>query len=119
MAEYTGEYSLFIGRFQPLHFGHVKLMRTVLDEGGKVCIGIRDTKKDKKNPYSVIERIDMIREEFSPEIKAGTVKYVKMPDILDVCYGRDKGWGIRQIKLDKKTESISATKIRNKNKDKK
>jgi len=116
MAEFTGEYSLFIGRWQPLHSGHIKLMRTVLNEGGKICIGIRDTKIDKKNPYNNRERIKMIRKEFAKEIKSGTLKYVVLPDILDVCYGRDKGWGIRQIKLDKTTEAISATEIRRKNK---
>ena len=116
MAEFTGEYSLFIGRYQPLHDGHIKLMRTVLNEGGKVCIGIRDTKIDEKNPYNNRERIKMIQKEFAKEIKSGTLKYVILPDILDVCYGRDKGWGIRQIKLDEVTESISATEIRRKNK---
>lgn len=119
MAEFTGEYSLFIGRWQVpdrLHDGHIKLIKTVLDEGGKVCIGIRDTKIDEKNPYSVRERIKVIRNTFPKEIKSGTVKYVKLPDILNVCYGRDKGWGVRQIKLDTNTESISATEIRKRSK---
>lgn len=115
-TEFTGQYSLFIGRWQPLHEGHIKLIRTVLNEGGKVCIGIRDTNKDKNNPYTVRERVEMIRREFFVEIKSGTVKYVKLPDIKEVVHGRGVGWGIREIRLDKETENISATEIRKRNK---
>lgn len=112
VAEFTGQYSLFIGRWQPLHEGHIKLMRTALNEGCKICIGIRDSKVDEKNPYSVRERVEMIRKEFASEIKAGMVKYVTLPDIKEVVHGRKVGWGVREIVLDEKTESISATKIR-------
>jgi len=112
---FTGEYSLFIGRWQPLHAGHIQLIRTVLNKNGKVCIGIRDTKIDDKNPYTVRERVEMIRKEFREEIKSGRVKYVTLPDIKEVCHGRKVGWGINEIKLDKETESISATEIRRKN----
>ena len=112
VAEFTGQYSLFIGRWQPLHEGHIKLMRTALNNGCKICIGIRDGKKDEKNPYSARERIEMIKKEFQNEIKSGTVKYVTLPDIKEVVHGRKVGWGVREIVLDKDTESISATKIR-------
>ena len=40
------------------------------------------------------------------------VDYLVMPDILEVCYGRKVGCGIREIRLDGNTESISGTKIR-------
>ena len=55
-------YSMAIGRYQclPPHEGHIKLIRKVLDEGKNVCIAIRDTEKDEKNPYTVQERIDFI-----------------------------------------------------------
>lgn len=97
------KHSLFIGRWQPLHEGHKKLFSTAK---GKLLIGIRDTGVDKKNPYSVQERIDMIKKQI-PD-----AKYVVLPDILEVCYGRGVGYDVRKIELDKKTEEISATKIR-------
>lgn len=42
--------SLFPGRWQPLHPGHVELMRKVLDEGKGIIVGIRDTVPDDNNP---------------------------------------------------------------------
>ena len=41
------------------------------------------------------------------------VKIIIIPDVDEVCYGRKVGWGIRQIRLSKEIENISATKIRN------
>ena len=100
------KYSLFIGRWQPLHEGHKALIRKVLDEGKKVCIAIRDTEIDKDNPYTVSERIIMIDRAF-PDIKV-----IVIPDIEEVVYGRKVGWGIREIKLDESIEQISGTEIR-------
>ena len=99
-------YSLFIGRYQPLHDGHVKLIQTVLNEGKQVCVALRDTPISEQNPYSVEERMKMFAEKL-PEVKV-----VVIPDISEVCYGREVGWGIREIRLDADTEAISATKIR-------
>ncbi|MCK9370976.1 adenylyltransferase/cytidyltransferase family protein [Candidatus Dojkabacteria bacterium] len=105
----SNKYSLFIGRFQGLHEGHIKLIQTVLDEGKNVCVALRDTGINDKNPYTVEQRIKMFTD------KLPSVKIIVIPDIEEVCYGRDVGWGIREIRLDKETESISATKIRNNN----
>lgn len=107
------KYSLFIGRFQPLHQGHIKLIRTVLDEGKNVCIGLRDTPISETDPYDKFQRITMFEKNFEIEIASGKMKVWLIPDIEEVCYGRNVGWGIRQIKLDEKTEAISATQIRN------
>lgn len=105
-------YSLFIGRYQPFHKGHETLIRTVLDEGNNVCIALRNTKRSKSDPYGITRRKVMIIRRFWKEWLKGRIKVIKMPDIKEVCYGRKVGWGIREIKLDEKTESISATKIR-------
>ena len=99
-------YSLFIGRWQPFHEGHKKLIQKVLDEGKNVCIAIRDTEISDSNPYTTEERENMILKVFP------NVKIIVIPDIEEVVHGRDVGWGIREIKLDKDTEDISATKIR-------
>ena len=102
------KYSLFIGRWQPLHKGHIKLIRTVLDEGKYVCIAIRDTPINKENPYTIEQRVEMFREEFRGE----KVILMNIPDISEICYGRKVGYEIREIRLDEKIEEISATKIR-------
>jgi nicotinamide mononucleotide adenylyltransferase len=116
-CKFTGEWSLFIGRWQVperLHEGHIQLIRTVLNEGGKVCIGIRDTKIDKKNPYTIEQRKKLFYKEFSHEIITNRMKLVVLPDIKEVCHGRKVGWGVREIRLNKKIENISATEIRKK-----
>ena len=111
------KYSLFIGRYQPLHDGHVRLIQSVLNEGRNVCVAIRDTPISDANPYTVEERVAMFKERFPAEYFEGKfprIKIISIPDIEEVCYGRKVGWGIREIRLDPETESISATKIREK-----
>jgi energy-coupling factor transporter ATP-binding protein EcfA2 len=105
-------YSLFIGRYQPFHEGHEALIRKVLEEGKNVCIAIRDTERSGTDPYNYVQVKKKIEEFFQLEILAGKLIVIKIPDIEEVCYGRKVGWGIREIRLDRKTEQISATKIR-------
>lgn len=101
--------SLFIGRWQPFHEGHQKLIQSVLDENKPVLIAVRETPFDEKNPYNSEERIARIKEFYKDN---QNVEVIPIPDIAEVCYGRDVGWGIRRVRLDKQTEEISATKIR-------
>ena len=105
-------YSLFIGRYQPLHTGHVKLIRTVLNEGKRALVALRDTGTNPSNPHSLTERRLMFEKEFKKEIYEGKLRVMVIPDIEEICYGRKVGWGIRQIQLDAKTEAISATELR-------
>lgn len=102
--------SLFIGRWQPFHEGHKALIQVVLDEGGEVVIAVRDTPFSEGNPYSVEERMNRIKKVYENN---ENVEVIAIPDIKEVCYGRDVGWGIRRIRLEKQIEEISATKIRN------
>jgi len=100
------KYSLFIGRWQPLHQGHLALFEKMRSEGRKILIGIRNTGINEQNPYSVQERIEQIKKQV-PD-----AKFVVMPDIEAVCYGRKVGYEIKEIKLEEELEKISATKIR-------
>lgn len=117
MAMRHKKYSLFIGRWQciPPHKGHIALIETALKEGKNVLIAIRDTEYDpEKNPYSVEQRRRALKKAFK---KWGNrVKIMKIPDIEAVCFGRKVGYDIREIRLSKDLEKISATKIRQKNK---
>lgn len=100
-------YSLFIGRFSPLHAGHLALFEKVRTEGRNVCVAIRDTEISENNPYTVYERQEMLQE------KAPYARVIVIPDIEEIVHGRRVGWGVREIRLDEKIESISATAIRN------
>lgn len=106
------ETSLFIGRYQPWHEGHATLVRVVLDEGKKAVIALRDTEISPENPYTAADRKAVIEAYYKGTKYENMVQVIIIPDITDVCYGRKVGWGIRQIHLDEKIESISATKIR-------
>lgn len=100
------KYSLFIGRWQPLHSGHLALFDKVRQEGRNILIAIRDTEIDGDNPLSACERQEMIQEQV-PDAKV-----IIIPDITEVVYGRGVGWGIREIRLDEEIEKISATELR-------
>jgi len=105
--------SLFIGRWQPLHDGHEALIRSVLDTGKPVLVLMRPGGTDADNPYSDDERLAMFRRRFGPEMAGGRLVVVPLPlDINEVCYGRDVGWGVREIRLDSSTEAISGRAIR-------
>ena len=43
----------------------------------------------------------------------GKYTIIRVPNITNIFYGRDVGYKIEQIDLDKKLQEISATKIRN------
>ena len=102
-------YSLVIGRFQPLHEGHVGLVRSLLGEGRNVLVALRDTPIDLKNPWTLGERKAMFEQVFGGR---EDVKIMVVDDIEAVCYGRDPGWSIRRVELSKTVEAVSASQIR-------
>ena len=112
MLKMNKQYSFFIGRYQPLHEGHIAIIRKVLDEGKNVCIALKDIPKRETDPFNIQERINMFRDVFKDELDDGSMILMSVPDIEEVCYGRTVGWGMRQIEVDKEIEEISATKIR-------
>lgn len=111
------QYSMLLGRYQslPPHKGHCSLVYELLKQDKNVLIVLRKEDGGEKNPFSLKERKREFSAIFKKEIKEGKVKVVELEDVVEVCYGRTPGWKISEIRLDKETESISATKIRGKN----
>jgi cytidyltransferase-like protein len=103
--------ALFIGRYQPWHPGHQRLIEEGLRRVGQVCIAVRDTHgTDDKNPlpfFAVKQRIEAALTAYS-----GSFVVVALPNITNVFYGRDVGYTVERIVLDEATEAISATKAR-------
>lgn len=104
--------ALFVGRYQPFHDGH----RTLIEEGlrriGQVCIAVRDTQgTDASNPLSFFDVKNRI--EAGLRAHVGRFVVVPIPNITNIFYGRDVGYAVERIELDKNTEAISATIIRN------
>jgi adenylylsulfate kinase len=103
--------ALFIGRYQPFHPGHQRLIEEGLRRVGQVCIAVRDTHGiDEKNPlpfFAVKQRIETALTAY-----AGRFVVVPLPNITNVFYGRDVGYTVERIVLDEATEAISATQVR-------
>jgi len=103
--------AFMLGRYQPFHDGHKKLIAEAINRVGQACIAIRDTQgTDDKNPFNF--------EEVEQSIRKGMLEYegkytiIRVPNIKNIFYGRDVGYKIEQIVLDESTQNISATKIR-------
>ena len=112
MEHKDSQWSLFIGRWQPLHTGHKELFRQVINEGGKVCVAIRDGEVNEKNPFSPLQVMTNIFNEMQDEVEAGTLKVIIIPDICSVEFGRGVGYDIIEHIPPPEVAEISATKIR-------
>jgi len=103
--------ALFVGRYQPFHDGHAKLIREGLKRVGQVCIAVRDTHGiDERNPldfHAVKARIEAALWQHR-----GRILVVQVPNITHVFYGRDVGYVVERLVLDEATEQISATQLR-------
>jgi cytidyltransferase-like protein len=112
------KYALFIGRWQPFHDGHQWLIDQKLNEGKRVCIAIRDVPKDDKNWWSADEIQTMLEEKLKTFIDVGMIKVIQIPDIESINIGRGVGYDIIEHIPPQEIHDISATKIRNKLKNK-
>ena len=107
------KYSMFVGRWQPLHKGHLWLINERLKEGKNVWLAIRDVEPDKNNPWTAKEIESMIHEgELKDLIKDGRVITSIIPDIESVNYGRGVGYEIIEHIPPSEIGEISATSIR-------
>jgi cytidyltransferase-like protein len=103
--------ALFVGRYQPFHLGHLRLIEEGLRRVGQVCIAVRDTHgANAKNPlpfFAVKQRI-----EAALSAHVGRFVVVALPNITDVFYGRDVGYNVERIVLSEGIERLSGTKLR-------
>jgi cytidyltransferase-like protein len=105
------KYAIFVGRYQPYHYGHISLIEQKLNEGIPALIMVRDIEADDKNPFTTDQTIDMI--ETYHKSKGQDVLVMKIPDIESVNYGRGVGYEINEFTPPDNIGFISATKIRN------
>lgn len=116
-----------LGRWQPWHDGHTALFERALEETGQVCIMVRDvggivgsdagagrTVAQDDNPFEWKQ----VRQNIIAGLnKAGYsigIQYeiMKVPNIVDISYGRGVGYTFTQHNLGEDIHNISATKIR-------
>ena len=109
MSESVG---IYIGRFQPLHEGHVKCIEYILEKQDICTILVRDTRVDDQNPLTAQERIDLLRATF-PDREKVRINVITDNDAnLSIYFGREVGYELMQ--LDSYKEKISGTSIRKK-----
>ena len=110
-----------LGRWQPWHNGHIELFKRALEKTGQVCIMYRDVagvdagvEGQADNPFDF--------EDVKQNIIKGLTKYgyeegkeyivIKVPNVIDVSYGRGVGYSFTEHDLGEEVHKISATKIR-------
>ena len=110
-----------LGRWQPWHDGHTELFKRALQKTGQVCIMYRDVggvdagvDGQGDNPFQF--------EEVKKNIIAGLTSHgfeegkeyvvLKVPNIVDISYGRGVGYTFTEHDLGSEIHKISATNIR-------
>lgn len=75
--------ALVVGRFQPLHKGHLALIQRALEACQEVVVGIGSAaaRPSLRNPFSAAERRQMLGACYANEIAAGRLSIVDVPDI--------------------------------------
>ena len=83
MTKKPYDFLVFIGRFQPFHLGHYKVISQGLEmaENIIVVVGSHDSARTTRNPLTSDERIHIIRQSLSSEEKK-RVHCVKQMDYL-------------------------------------
>ena len=106
------KYAIFVGRYQPYHYGHINLIQQKLDQDMPALIMVRDIEPDEKNPFTTEQTVKMI--EKYHKTKGDDVKVMIIPDIESVNYGRGVGYEINEYTppSNSKESFISATVIR-------
>jgi len=100
-------FAMFIGRWQPFHNGHKYLIDGALSKGEYVCVAIRNTEISEKNPYTVEQRIEMIK-----RVYQNAVEIIVIPDIKSINIGRKVGYDVNRIDPPSNIGKISGTNVR-------
>ena len=110
-----------LGRWQPWHDGHTELFKRALQKTGQVCIMYRDVggvdagvDGQGDNPFKFEEvKINIIAGLTLHGFQVGKEYVVlKVPNIVDISYGRGVGYTFTENDLGEKIHKISATNIR-------
>ena len=110
-----------LGRWQPWHDGHIELFKRALQKTGQVCIMYRDVagvdagvEGQGDNPFDFEDVKENIIKGLSKHGYKEGKEYIviKVPNIIDISYGRGVGYSFTEHDLGKDIHAISATKIR-------
>ncbi len=77
------ETSLFVGRFQPLHLGHVAAIEYALSKSDRLVIAVGSSEKsyEIRNPFTAGERIEMLYSVLLSKNLTSRVITITVPDV--------------------------------------
>ena len=102
--------AIFIGRFQPYHFGHISLVEQKLQQGVPALILVRDIEADERNPFTTEQTVAMIEKYHKHH--SDDVVVMTIPDIESVNFGRGVGYEVNEFTPPDNIAFISATEVR-------
>ena len=82
--QYTFDYLVFIGRFQPFHLAHLQTIQIALQRSHYVilALGSAQAERNLKNPFLAKEREQMILSNFTPDMQE-RIKFVHVVDVYN------------------------------------
>ena len=82
--QYTFDYLVFIGRFQPFHLAHLQTIQIALARSHYVilALGSAQNERNLKNPFLAKEREKMILSNFTPDMQE-RIKFVHVVDVYN------------------------------------
>jgi|TARA_B110000438_G_scaffold64689_1_gene65206 hypothetical protein len=110
-----------LGRWQPWHDGHTELFKRALNKTGQVCIMYRDVggvdagvEGQDDNPFKFEEVKKNIIKGLAIHGYTEGKEYIvlKVPNIIDISFGRGVGYSFSEHDLGAEIHKISATNIR-------
>ena len=113
--------SQMLGRWQPWHKGHTELFKKALKLSGQVCIMFRDVSGvdagvdgQSDNPFKFEEVKKNIIQGLAPHgfVEGKDYVVLRVPNIIDISYGRGVGYSFTEHDLGEEIHKISATNIR-------
>ncbi len=74
--------ALFIGRFQPLHLGHLHAIQKIVEKYGfvTIAVGSSNSSRSKENPFSFTQRKQMLEATLNAEGLRGKYAIIPLPD---------------------------------------
>jgi adenylylsulfate kinase len=99
----------FVGRWSPLHKGHISIIKKKLKDNPDlpILILVRDTDFDD---YSAFFRAEVVKLWMREENIKGTIMII--PNVEGIYWGRGVGYNVGCVKVPQKVKAISGTKIR-------
>lgn len=74
---------MVVGRFEPIHLGHEKIIDISLNSCNKTALLVTYNKQDKNNPYPFEYVIHLINKIYSDEIKNGKLEVIPFKNDIE------------------------------------